>query len=188
MKTNYKKFNQTNVYKKGVYAEKIIKKILNQKGYVVYEPFQEKKDSKWEFFDIMAIERTTKEEKKIFIGDVKAKARMNNYNATGIDWKHYIKYVKMSEKLGMPFKLFFVDEHTKRISVLELTRDLVLPENQVKSADGRTYPLVTDFNGKYTKVILFAVEQLKIIDYLSNKDADYLTSLNERGGYDLKKF
>jgi len=183
------KFNKTTEFKKGLIGEKIVKSYLNNKDYVVYEVFQDKKNSKWEFFDIMAIKRDNRSNNpKTFIADVKTKPRMNLYNATGLDLRHFKKYIKMSESMNIPFKLFFVDEERKLLSFININRDMVLPENKIKSADGRTYPLVTDFNGSYDKMILFAVEQLTFVKRLTEKEVKDIKKYNTGAVYDLKQF
>jgi len=181
-------FTKTKQYKKGLIGEKIVKDYLTDKGWVVYAPHKSK-NSSWEFFDIMAIQQDNRVDKpKMFIGDAKTKSRLNHYNAQGIDLHHFKKYIKLSEQMKVPFKLFFTDEYARTLSVIELTREMVLPENKVKSADGREYPLVKSFNNDKDTMILFAMEQIKILTLIDGKLSEKLKSLNERGEYNITDF
>lgn len=91
--------------KKGNVGESIVKSIFEKKGYVVYKAITEKAHA----FDFLAIK-----DKKIFIiGEIKSKARLNKFNATGIDTRHYNEYLTIMDAMKTDIILFFIDEHPK---------------------------------------------------------------------------
>ena len=67
--------------KKGDIGELIVREYLEKKGYIVYEP----KTNGSHPFDKIAI----KSKNDMIIVEVKTKARMNKFNATGFDLKSY---------------------------------------------------------------------------------------------------
>jgi len=87
---------------KGKIGEDIVRRYLEEKGYVVYKPVTEGAHA----FDILAV----KDKKTVIMADVKAKARRNYFPDTGINYKHYVEYKAISEKHCLPVFLFFVDE------------------------------------------------------------------------------
>ena len=104
--------------KKGNIGERIVKKYFESKGYVIYKCITEKAHA----FDFLAVK-----DKKIFlIAEIKSKARLNKYEATGINSRHYQEYLTIMENMKIDIILFFVDEHPKeeriycqRLSVLK---------------------------------------------------------------------
>lgn len=108
--------NKTEV-KKGNFAEKIIHKYLEDKGYSIYKPTTPGPHC----FDRLAI----KDKKYIIIAEIKAKAKLNNYDETGIELRHYNDYKYISDLHKIPIFIFFVDEMLKEIygnylSILEV--------------------------------------------------------------------
>jgi len=93
--------------KKGNFAEKIVHKFLESKGYIVYIP----STSGAHAFDRLAI----KNKEQVVIAEIKAKAKLNNYDETGFEYRHYLEYKKISEKHNLPVFIFFVDEMLKEI-------------------------------------------------------------------------
>jgi hypothetical protein len=180
-------FDKTKKFQKGLYSENLVKGILHNHGYIVYEPYQETDNSKWELFDIMALKRNIKTSShNIFIGDIKSKARMHYYNAIGIDLRHFHKYCKMSTEMNVPFKLFVIDEFMRKIYGINITPTMVNDDKlQVDSKDGNTYPMIKDFRTKYgyDKMILFSLEHATIISNLSDEDTKTLRDLNDRPRY-----
>ena len=69
---------------KGKIGEDIVRRYLEEKGYVVYKPVTEGAHA----FDILAV----KDKKTVIIADVKTKARRNYFPDTGINYKHYVEY------------------------------------------------------------------------------------------------
>ncbi len=109
------KFSELKTTKKGLLGEKIITKYLEKKGWIVYNPTTK---DKAHYFDILA----TKNKKKVIAIDVKTKARLNNWNAQGIDFKHYKQYLKFTKDTSVPFWLFFVDDKTGRVHCSDITK------------------------------------------------------------------
>lgn len=93
--------------KKGDFAEVIVHKYLENKGYVVYKPSTEGSHA----FDRLAI----KNKEKVIIAEIKAKAKLNKYDETGFELRHYNDYKKISERHNLPVFIFFVDEMLKEI-------------------------------------------------------------------------
>jgi Holliday junction resolvase-like predicted endonuclease len=89
--------------KKGEMGEEIIRKYLEEKGWIVYFPFTKDKPH---YFDILA----TKNKEKVIAVDVKTKARLNKWPAQGINLKAYNEYKKFIEKTNIPFYLIFIDD------------------------------------------------------------------------------
>jgi hypothetical protein len=87
---------------KGEYGEAIVRGLLEAKGFVVYKPFTEGAHA----FDVLAI----KDKARCIALDVKAKARRNKYEDTGIPERHYRTYLNFSTTHNMPFWVVFVDE------------------------------------------------------------------------------
>jgi Holliday junction resolvase len=103
--------------KKGELGEKIIQEYLESKGWIVYFPFTK---NKAHAFDILC---TLNKEKVIAI-DVKTKARMNKYNAQGINLKSYNEYLKFKEKMSIEFYLVFVDDKNGDVHTFEIGKEI----------------------------------------------------------------
>jgi len=103
--------------KKGDIGEKIVCNYLEQKGYIIYKPFTKGAH----YFDMLA----TKNKKKVIALDVKTKARLNSYEATGINLKHYEDYKRLINLTKIPFYIFFVDEMEGKVYTQLLNK---LPE------------------------------------------------------------
>lgn len=89
--------------KKGNLGEAIIKEILEERGYVVYKCITFGSHA----FDFLAVRN--KREFKII--EVKSKARLNKYYATGIDEKYFYEYKAIFENQKIDVIIFFVDDH-----------------------------------------------------------------------------
>lgn len=93
--------------KKGEIGEQIVQEYLERRGLVVYRPVTNGAHS----FDMMAI----RNRQNAVAIDVKAKARLNKWRATGVNQRHFEEYRAFSEHHNMPFWLFFVDEYEQRV-------------------------------------------------------------------------
>jgi Holliday junction resolvase len=109
------KFSQLKTTQKGELGESIIREYLEAKGWIVYNPVTE---NKAHYFDILA----TKNKQKVLAIDVKTKARLNNWNAQGIDLKHFKQYLKFTNDTNIPFWLFFVDDKTGDVHCSDITK------------------------------------------------------------------
>jgi len=114
---------------KGKFGEFIVRRILEAKGFIVYEP----RTVGAHAFDVLAI----KDKKRCIAMDVKAKARRNKYADTGINERHYKIYSDFSRTHNMPFWVVFVDEMVGEIygNTLEA---LDIP----RTIDGIIYPMI----------------------------------------------
>jgi len=92
-----------NRLKKGELGEQIIREYFEQKGWIAYCPFTK---NKAHYFDILA----TKDKEKVIALDVKTKARLNKWDAQGININHYDQYMDFIKKVNVPFYLIFVDD------------------------------------------------------------------------------
>ena len=103
--------------KKGDLGEKIVRNYLENKGYIVYQP----KTKGAHYFDMLC----TKNKQEVMALDVKTKARLNAYEATGIDLRHYEDYKRLMNTTQIPFYIYFVDEMEGKVYMQLLNK---LPE------------------------------------------------------------
>ena len=152
--------------KKGDAGEALVDAYLIGKKIIPYMPVF---DGAHPFDRLLA----TPDKKKLFIADVKTKARRNYYPDTGIDVRHFDEYVSISEKYGMDVFLFFVDELERRIYGGWLSD---LKKHRVIFVKGKSveYPLVQK------NIVYFPLEAMKDICSLSESESEMLTSLNTR--------
>lgn len=149
---------------KGDFAENIVHDFLEKKGFIVYKPMTNAAHG----FDRLAV----KNKSQLIIAEVKAKARMNKYEATGIDLRHYNEYKKVQEKHNIPVWIFFVDELLSKIYgnwISEL-------EKKITGDDGVEYP-----NTKIAKgIILFSLKHMKDVSNLTSRQCEYLKENSTR--------
>lgn len=151
--------------RKGEIGEAIIKKILEEKGWCVYRP----ETAGAHCFDILAI---LKKSQCIAI-DVKAKAAMKYYPATGINQKHFEEYQSFSKKHSMPFWLFFVDENIKKIygnTLQELEKPRLI--------SGQQYPWLKKISGAVLR--LWPLSAMKTVGSISEEQAKKLMEYSQR--------
>jgi len=148
--------------KKGNFGEKIINDYLEKKGFIVYVPITEKAHA----FDRLAVK-----DKKIFIiAEIKTKAKLNYYNATGFDIKHYKEYKLLSVKYNIPVFVFFIDEMIGKIYGNWLNE----LEKQIE--DDLNYPDFTKIKG----VVLFSLSTMKTIAELTQEQIEKLKEYSSR--------
>lgn len=150
---------------KGAVGERVCRLRLERQGWVVYQPITEGSHA----FDMLAIQNKA----RAVAIDVKAKARLNKWRATGINQKHFETYQAFSQAHLMPFWLFFVDEHERKIygNCLEALEQPV-------DIDGRTWPAVMTFAGVPTRV--WHLDQMITISDLDEMTATELSTLSQR--------
>ena len=153
--------------KKGAVGEMIVRRNLEGKGWVIYEPVTDGAHC----FDMMGI----KDKKTAIALDVKAKARMNKWPATGINQQHFDEYQHFSLRHNMPFWVVFVDEAQRTIygnTIQELEKERIV--------NGQVYPF--QIETKYGKKIrLWPLASMIEIDVISDEDSDRLIMFNQRG-------
>lgn len=162
MGTKQTNFNDKQTTKKGKIGEGIVRKYLEDKGWIIYEPITDAAH----VFDKVAI----KDKDKMIILEIKTKARRNYYNDTGVDIRHYLDYKKISEKYKLPIFLFFVDEMLGKVYGNKLS----FLEEKIKTNDGMEYPL------EQKGIIYFALERMKEIALLDIKQVIDIKKLNTR--------
>jgi hypothetical protein len=150
---------------KGEYGEKIVRAILEEKGFVVYKPYTEGAHA----FDVLAI----KDKKKCIAIDVKAKARRNAYPDTGINLSHYKTYCEFSDTHKMPFWLVFVDE-----AMGQIYGNTIEELDKKRAENGRNYPLL--WEGKNSTTIYWPLSAMLVFRKLSDVDIDTLKQLSQR--------
>ena len=155
-------FNDKQTTRKGKLGESIVRKYMEDRGWIIYEPETDKPHA----FDKVAI----KDKDKICLLEVKTKARRNFYNDTGIDIRHYLEYKNISEKYHLPIFLFFVDEMLGKVYGNKLS----YLEEKIKTSDGTQYPL------EQKGIIYFPLERMKPIAILDIKSVMEIKQLNTR--------
>lgn len=160
--------------KKGNLGESIVKNYLEKKGYVVYKSISDLAHA----FDFLIV----KDKKIILIAEVKTKARMNKYNSTGINLKHYNEYIYIQEKYNINIILFFVDEHPKEKRVYYQTLKNLSLERVVKESGKLIkYPNCEIIKG----VILFSLIDMEEVCKLSDNQINDLKKYSSRSyGYE----
>lgn len=139
---------------KGEIGEQIVTEFLEKKGWIVYRPYTK---DKAHYFDMLC---TLNKEKTIAI-DVKTKARLNKWNAQGINIKSYNEYVNFVKKTSVPFYLIFVDDKTGKVHLA----DIIKLENPI-------YP--------NTKIIAWNLDSMKYLFTIGKEDIIRLSKYDQR--------
>ena len=142
--------------KKGALGEQIVKDYLEEKGWVVYCPFTK---DKAHYFDMLA----TYTKEKVVAFDIKTKARLNKWNAQGIDKKHYDQYMMFIEKTNVPFWLIFIDDKNGNVHALELE----------KAKNGFT-------PGSATHIIAWEIPNMTYLFNIGNENITKLSEFDQR--------
>lgn len=152
--------------KKGEIGEQIVRKILEEKGWIVYKPVTDGAHC----FDMLTI----KDKRRAIAIDVKAKSRRNKYPDTGINQKHFEEYLSFSQKHNMPFWLFFVDEMLGKIygnHLAELEKPRVV--------DNRMYPYEWRTQSG-EKIRLWPLEAMRDIAFIKDSEVKKLIDYSQR--------
>lgn len=152
--------------RKGRLGEAIVRHYLESRGWIVYEPVTEAPHG----FDKLAV----REKKQMVIAEVKTKARMTQWAATGFDRCHLREYEHIQQKYGIDVFVFFVDEHLRKVYGQSLSRLLQPHDN----ADGHWPRYLTTREGR--EIVLFALDAMTDIARLSDDNVDTLASLSRR--------
>jgi len=150
-------FNMSNfqiALKKGDIGEDIVAEFLQKKGWIIYRPFTK---DKAHYFDMLC---TFNKEKVIAI-DVKTKARLNNWNAQGINIKSYNEYLDFVKMTSINFYLIFVDDKNGDVHLA----DLIKLKNPI-------YP--------NNKIIAWKVKDMKYLFTISQNDIERLSKHDQR--------
>ncbi len=140
--------------KKGEIGENIIRIFFEQKGWIVYFPFTK---NKAHFFDMLC----TYNKQKVIAVDVKTKARLNNWNAQGIDVKSYNQYLNFVNTTKVNFYLIFVDDKNGDVYGADITK----LKNPIYPND---------------KIIAWELKQMKFLFKITEEQINELTKLDQR--------
>lgn len=144
---------------KGELGEKIIRDFLQKKGWVVYFPFTK---DKAHFFDMLC----TFDKDKVIAIDVKTKARLNKWNAQGINKLHYEQYLSFVEKSNVNFYLIFIDDKTGEVYACDISK--------LKN------PIFPN-----PKIIAWELKQMKFLFKITENQINELTKFDQRN-YNFK--
>ncbi len=155
---------------KGNFGESIVDDYLESLGFVMYSP----KTTGAHAFDRLAI----KNKETVVIAECKTKARRNKYYDTGLNYRHYLEYKKISEKHNIPVFLFFIDEMEKRIYgnfISELEKEFESNYNNIT----KKYPCIEE---NRSKIIYFPLQVMRNIKDLTESEVEFL-KLNSTRNY-----
>jgi hypothetical protein len=160
---------------KGELAEAFVRKHFEHRGWVCYKHFT---TNKAHGFDIMGtINKGTP-----IIFEVKAKARLNKFDATGVDKNAYNKYKKFVEESGMIFWLIFVDEYVGDVRGQEFKK-LGHPIELKSSITGLTYCVWYRSTMKY--FFDLTGEQMAQLSTFNQRNYDFDPNSNPQGDFDF---
>ena len=149
--------------KKGNIGERIVRQYLEKKGLVCYQPVTEGAHA----FDMLAIH----DKKQMVIAEVKSKALLNRWRATGFPQKNYEEYRHIQKKYGIPVFIFFVDEHMGKIygnTLEELDKEIF--------REGARFPMLIQ-NGT-TRIFHF--DSMKLVHDLTDAECEELKQYTRR--------
>lgn len=149
--------------KKGDFGESIVRRWMESQGWVLYRPETEGPHA----FDRVCV----KGKKEIMIAEVKTKARMTQYNATGFNTRHFREYCTISDRHNLDVFIFFVDEHIRSVygNYLSALR-------QEHKVDGIIYPKTL----RRGEIIIFSLEKMITITKIEEEEAAFLKSASHR--------
>jgi hypothetical protein len=157
MERKHKSFEKS--LKKGELGESIIRNMLEASGWIVYMPFTKNKPH---YFDILA----TYNKEKVIAIDVKTKARLNKWNAQGINKNHYEQYMAFVNKNNVPFYICFIDDKSGEIHAAELSK--------------LANPIFPNAN-----IIAWGLDQMKVIGNIGQEMVNELSAYDQRN-YEYK--
>lgn len=152
---------------KGTYGEELVRGYLESNGWIVYSPATQGAHA----FDNLCV----KDKKNIVIAEIKTKARMTYYNATGFNIASFNEYKYIQDKYKLDVFVFFVDEFLKKIYGNKLS----ILEKSYSAKDGE-YPK------RMKNIILFSLEIMKDVAIIKESDCEFLKKASSRN-YDYSK-
>ena len=148
---------------KGNVGERLVRQLLERDGWVVYCPETDGPHA----FDRLAV----KNKETIAIIEVKTKAKLTHYNATGFNTKHFNEYLKIKEKYDIEVFVYFVDEELGKIYGAPLSA-LCKP---MVGKDNKQYPL--ELRSGQT---IFSMELMQVVRALTSDEITEIKSLTFR--------
>lgn len=134
----------------GYSGEQIIEDYLIGEGWILYRP-----ENHPHPFDFLCYKNGSS-----FIAEVKTKPKMKLYNATGIDYRHYIIYRDYQEKHNLPVFIFFVD-YSLNLIYGNYLNELDKPYTQIESGKRIVYPIIN----RRHNIITFPLSAMRLILY-----------------------
>lgn len=169
--TQTNSFLNTDASKKGTAGEKLVKDILERKGYVVYEPTTKNKPHGYDMI-------LYKDHKYQFAAEVKTKVSSADFDETGIEKYVFERYQKLCAECNLPLFLIFVDERLGKVYgnyFSELCKEIQIKAKQYgKEIIERTYPKLIWRKGGSTPTYFFHLSQFETIEQLRPLEIDYL--------------
>lgn len=162
-------FNDKITTRKGNVGERIVDEYLKARGWSIYKTGE---GDGPHAFDRLAV----KDKKHIIIAEVKSKAKMNKYDATGINETHFQEYLKIYQKYGIEIFLFFVDE-SPGIEAVYYQRLSRLIEPSKNDRDLICYPALMPWKC-LTRLFNYAL--MKTIKKLTPQECSELRTLSSR--------
>ena len=155
--------------KKGNIGERLVNDYLHKIGLIVYEPIT---DGAHAFDKLVA-----KGKERLIIAEVKTKAKRSYYPDTGINYRHYLEYKKISENHNLPVWLFFVDEVLGEIYGGKLS-DLEQPNSYELNGKNYSYPVVNGSDND--KIIYFYQPSMKSVCKLTPEQIEEIKAHSTR--------
>lgn len=151
---------------KGRIGERIVDGLFGQYNIV---PYAATTDGPHPFDRLCA----SSDKRRLFVVEVKSKARRNFYPDTGVDERHYHDYKHIKETYQVPVYLFFVDELQRKIYGGEL--DFLSAPRRIEYK-GRTleYPITKG------GIVYFPLKAMRTIGVLNDEDAERLVGASSR--------
>lgn len=140
--------------KKGEIGENIIRIFFEKKGWIVYFPFTK---NKAHFFDMLC----TYNKEKVIAVDVKTKARLNNWNAQGINVRSYNEYLNFVNTTKVNFYLIFIDDKNGEVYCADITK-----------LNNPIYP--------NDEIIAWELKQMKYLFKITEQQINELTKFDQR--------
>lgn len=167
---NFKRWEDNPLVKKGNRGEELVRKWGEARGAVFYKAITDKAHP----FDFMV----TKDRKTVSIVEVKTKAKMRYYNATGFNVRHYEEYKRIAEKHNCKVFIAFVDEDCGKIYGGYL--DEIEKPRRCADNDGRLREFPMRFGKGRNETIVFPVDIMTHIADLSPDDIAFMRKHSAR--------
>lgn len=162
-------FRNLNTTRKGEIGERIAEQWLRTRGLEVFRPTDVGQPHT---VDRFLVDR--RNPGKAFICDVKTKPRRHKYADTGVDLRHWHKYVGLSEQHNMPALLTFVDEMEGRV----YGNFIHILDHEPRWIEGKWYPS-TENNGR-DQIRYWHLSVMETFGVLSPEDIETLRALSTR--------
>jgi len=162
-----KQANFSTAFYKGTIGENKVADILKTDDWYIMRPPEIGRHN----FDMLAVKNDGSE---CMMVDVKTKARLNAWPATGINQEAFECYWELSRRHNMKFWLVFVDEHQNEIYGNYLTK-----LEEPMHLDGQSYPrIITGSKGELLRI--WSLKQMNHIAWIGGDMAEQLKIYSQR--------